>query len=577
MGVSFSRGVTSSPVLNYGEVLNAPAQYLGKIIALGDSLMAGNWEITSVGGSTVEPIHAAQRGFLNWLQALTGYGFSHRLQNISGTSPPGGDNFAVAGDDFRNVVTRIDDALLQNGDIYWFHFGTNDITSSRTAENILNSYRYCIDKCIAQGKKVWFNTIFPRNNDGGSDFTAPQNAIRLVVNAALLNMEAEYKGIVTVFNWDPLLMDATGKLISAYATDGIHLNSTGASLGALNILIPKLVPFYNQQKIRRNLPEDYNSTNVPQGNLITNSSFTGTAGVVGTGFTGSVPTSWTTARTDGTHVTTTVSIESLPNWNGDAANFVKFLLTSTAGGADNETHRINPTSTITTGVAIGEWYYAEVELIVDPTASGTNALRSVYAELRDNGTSGPVSRMFNVGYTNGGVKDFFPEGQHRLILRTFPIQARTATGLQLRLNADFDGTLTGTRAVYFGQSVIRPLSFVDRDGTRQKASTRTGTAASPYFIKPAQSGENFHNTGVAAENYYQLPIAIPGPEYGFYCNDADGIRAVAGADDIIQYGVTASVSGGFIHSSAAGSFLKLACLVSGRWTTQNLIGTWSDS
>jgi len=185
--------------------------------------------------------------------------------------------------------------------------------------------------------------------------------------------------------------------------------------------------------------------------------------------------------------------------------------------------------------------------------------------------------MFNAGYTNGGVKDFFPEGQNRLLLRTFPIQARTATGLQLRLNVDFDGTLTGTRAVYFGQPVIRPLSFVEKDGTRQKPSTRTGTVASPYLVKTAQSGEIFHNTGATSENSYQLPVTIPGLEYAFHCNDADGIRAVAGTDDIIQFGVSATTSGGFIHSSAAGSFIKLACVVSGRWTTQNLVGSWGDT
>lgn len=562
---------------DYGYITDAPAQYFGKIITVGDSIMAQNVSNTTVGGSTVEPIHKAQIGFINWMQALTGNGFSYRNQNVNITTPYGGDNFAVSGEAFVDVVGRLRSAFAQNGDIYYFGFGTNDITASRTAENIIDSYRFCIRECVSRGKKAWFNTIFPRNNDDGADFTSGQDAIRLTVNTALKAMEQEFKGIVTVFDADTALMDsATGKAISAYFTDGLHPNTTGAYQFALNVMLPKLAPFYAFQKIKATFPENYVVTVNPYGNLAPNSTYTGTGGAVGTGFSGTVPDSYTTARTDGTSVTSVVSIVSQANWNGVAANFVKFVCSATGAGADNETHRIAPTSSITTGVAIGQWVVAEVEVLVDPILSGSNVLRSIYIELRDNGTNGPVSRHFNVGYTDGAVKDYFPDGSYRLMLRTNPIYVRTTTGLVLRMNADIDGTLTGSRAVYFGRPVVRDIREVEKDGARVVVEANVAVAASPNLLQTAECGKVFTNEGATAANYHTLPTAVAGLTYGpFFVQDADGMRIVANSGDTVRLGTSVSAAAGYCESTTIGSSVTLVCINATEWVASSITGTWS--
>lgn len=302
---------------------------------------------------------------------------------------------------------------------------------------------------------VWLNTIMPRTT-----LTAPQETVRSTVVTRMLALENEFKGRVLVFNMEALP--------TAYLSDGTHPNATGGEWIARNVLIPKLAPFYGVQKLGRNLPAAYNASSSPLGDLLTNGDFTGTGGTVsGTNVTGTAPDSWTVTRTDGTSASCVFSIESKTDWDGNSRNFVKLLMSTTGAGADNETFRINPTSTLTTNVVAGQWYLCEVEVLVDDVASGSNILRSVYAELRDNGTSGPITRAFNVGYTDASSnKEYFPTGggQRRLLLRTFPFQSRTTSGLILRINADVDGTLTGSRAVYFGKPIVRPINFISDYG-----------------------------------------------------------------------------------------------------------------
>lgn len=503
---------------NPGFIGNSP--YLGKVIMIGDSQQAQNYAITSGGGSTAEPIHAAQIGPWNHLQARCNFPFDHRLENLRGSVPPYGDNFAVSGDDYNDIILVLRDALQRGGDILWMHNGTNDITAMTNAgytndeviRHVLFADRVQIEQALSYGMTCWVDTIYPRNNDDGADFTANQNTCRLAINAARRLYEQEMKSVVTVFDFDPVLMDpATGKLYSALATDGVHLNSSGAE-AASRVMQDRLSNFIGTQLIKRYFTPYYNVTNNPNGDLIINREFTGTTGVVsGTGNSGTAPTSWTATSTDGTSVTCAFSIEERANWNDDDANFVKFEMASTGAGVDNETKRIAPTSTITTGVSIGQWVQLEVEMIIDPVSSGSNILRSVYAELRDSGTSGPISRMFNVGYLDGAVKDYFPDGSYRYILRTVPFRVKTSSGLIVRLNADIDGTLTGARNVYFGQPMIRQLKF-ERQPLNfvQEFAPLTGTTINGY------DGKNVTMLINPAATIAALTVVLP-----LFPNDGD--------------------------------------------------------
>jgi lysophospholipase L1-like esterase len=499
---------------SYQSISGAPQAglYGSKVVTIGDSIMQANVEITSGGGSTAEPSHGGMRGFLSQFQAALNFPLSWRFQNWDG-SVVGGSNFAVTGDAIVNVKGRLNSALKRDPDIVWVNLGTNDITSGLTAASILDGYRWIVRRCMDRGVNVWFNTILPRNNDGALDFTSGQNTTRLTVNTALRKFENEYKGSVIVFDADPVMMDpTTGKAYSAMFSDGVHPNATGAEAFALKSLLPKLGSFYRVQSIPRSIPADYNGTTSPIGNLLTNSDFSGTGGAIsGTAISGTAPDSWTGTRTDGTSATGVFSIESKADWDGVSRNFVKMLISAAGAGVDNETIRINPTSTITTNVVAGQWYVCEVECIVDEVASGSNILRSVYAELRDNGTSGPISRFFNVGYTTGAIKEYLPTGAKRYILRTMPINSRTASGLILRLNADVDGTLTGSRAVYWGKPIVRPIDFV-ADNYGQDPQYVVAAAAGTTFVRGGQESVLILNpAGTIATHTVVMP---PLPQNG---------------------------------------------------------------
>jgi lysophospholipase L1-like esterase len=479
--------------------------YGAKICTIGDSIMAGAVEITSVGGSSATPAHAGMRGFVNSLQFKCGSPLAWRFENYDGTTV-GGNNFAVSGDSGFDVKDRISNAIKQNPDILWVHLGTNDITAGSSAETIVAFYRWIVYECSVRGISVWFDTILPRYF-----FSLAQEAIRDNVNAALLNFENEYKGRVLVFNFE-------GMTSPTYFSDGTHPNKTGADWMADNVIIPKLSAFYGLQRVKRTIPADYNAYTAPLGNLLTNSAFTGSGGTVGgTNNTGVVPDSWQSASGTGSTASVVFSTEQKTDWNGNSSNFVKMAGTTTGAGVDKETRFLTPlvggsalttqnivtggafssatgwtlgagwavsggkanatassaaisqtsATTIIAGVAYavtytidsvaagsvtvsvggvsgtartaagtyteiiiataanqtlaltgtaftgvidtfivssavvpGQWYVVEQELIADPTTSGLNPVRSVFLQLQDSGTDGPVSNAFNVGYAS---------------------------------------------------------------------------------------------------------------------------------------------------------------------------------
>jgi len=98
--------------------------------------------------------------------------------------------------------------------------------------------------------------------------------------------------------------------------------------------------------------------------------------------------------------------------------------------------------------------------------------------------------------------------------------------------------------------------------------------ASPNIITTQENGKVFHNKGATAENYHTLPPAKVGLFYGFYCQDADGIRATAVGTDTISAAASVSAAAGYINSTTVGSFIWLACLEDGSWVTLSLVGTW---
>jgi lysophospholipase L1-like esterase len=442
----------------------------GRVMLLGDSLIQNHTANTTGGSSFANTTTVHQRGFFNWFQSLYNFPFSYEsinrgltsFTNIHGTATNtafAGDNKGVTGDDTYDVLARLQkDIIAEQPDIVYITLGTNDINAGRTVNGIYTNMLRIIELVLASGAVVWINTVFPRHNSTGIGFTAPQEAVRLALNTRIMDLPRLYPGRVYAIECDSFLIDTnTGLLNTAYSYDGVHLGSSGAAMVAENGIANQIWKKISQgRKPRRDMPENFDATLVPYGNILPNADFSATGGTIGTGASGTVPGSYTLSRAAGTTATVAGSIVTQPDINGDAANFARLDLAVNATGLDDETIRLATTSNITTNIALGDYVYAEVEVIVETTGT-TNPLRSVYLNAQDNttnatGPKGDCMRMDGVRFTQASVKDLFPNNKkyHR-IMRTPVFQLAGTTGISVRLNADLDGTVTGTRTIYFGR------------------------------------------------------------------------------------------------------------------------------
>ncbi len=133
---------------------------------------------------------------------------------------------------------------------------------------------------------------------------------------------------------------------------------------------------------------------------------------------------------------------------------------------------------------------------------------------------------------------------------------KTAPGVQL----DTDG----------GSGLGRRLT-----GRVVEAST-VGSGA-PNVLAVTESRTLITNEGAAAEAYNTLPAAAAGVgPFGFYCQNANGIRATANAGDTIRIEGSESAAAGFIRSIVVGSLIWLECINSTEWVAScKPAGTWT--
>lgn len=427
----------------------------GPFYATGDSLVAAGATANAAGGSTGNTTNYHQRGFVNWLQAKYNYPVFHEFRNANGSNPFDLCNKGVSGDETYQLMQRIrNDLVIQRPGIVLLQIGTNDIASGRAASNIINNYRYIVETLMTAGHQVWAMTVFPRNNEVWTGFTAEKEAVRQVVNAWIRGLTQTYNGRVLCLDCDPVLGGAV--LSPEYTYDGTHLNSAGAMVICDNVLWPQMRRYVTQAP--RYIPENHNLTALIYGNLLANSSFTISGGTVGTGATGECPSSWSVSRVGGSSTSIVSSISDNQNWNGDTVKSVTLDISCDGTGSDNGVARFGNHTAITSNINIGDTIVFEVEIVVSGV-TGDNILRSIYLDGRDNGTGGECVRFFGPRFTLAAYKDFFPAGEHRIILRTHPIKMTTTSGILMRIEANVDESLIGSRRVTVMQPVARKVPF----------------------------------------------------------------------------------------------------------------------
>lgn len=103
----------------------------------------------------------------------------------------------------------------------------------------------------------------------------------------------------------------------------------------------------------------------------------------------------------------------------------------------------------------------------------------------------------------------------------------------------------------------------------------TAVSGSENVLTAAESGTVLTNEGTAAENYHTLPTAAAGRTYTFYCQDTNGIRVTAGADDTIRLAGVESAAAGYVKSVVEGSAVTLVAINAVEWVATSVVGTWS--
>ncbi len=439
----------------------------GVAILMGDSLMGNGYGINATGNN----IYFHQRGAFNWFQAMAGWPYAHVIQYYGNTisaatnTPPAGHNVGIGSTYTRQMLARFRrDVLSKNPSLVVLGGGTNDVTEGRTANEIARNKHMMAKLAVDQGASVWIETIPPRHNSDGKQFTAPQRAVATEVNRRTRDFAARTPGVILI-DLDLIVADVNGDLQLTLSDDGLHWNSRGGETVARLGYLPAWKASATYDKLRRDIPEAYNVTTAPYGNLLSNADFaTGTGGTAGTGVTGSVPSGFQVTRS-GT-LTVAASVVSRTNFNGDTVNAVRLAITSPGGGADNgNVQFLTSPSTLTSGVSAFTWYRAEAEVVIPAGTLGV--LRSVYLEQQDTTGTATSQRMFSTRYSyendsvNVGtvVKDLLPNGDLRLILRTPDLFTDGTSGIIWRVRVEVDETVAGTRTVDIMEPVLHPLPF----------------------------------------------------------------------------------------------------------------------
>lgn len=109
-------------------------------------------------------------------------------------------------------------------------------------------------------------------------------------------------------------------------------------------------------------------------------------------------------------------------------------------------------------------------------------------------------------------------------------------------------------------------------GTRVVTPIATG---SNRDVAVSETRVIFTNEGATARQDFTLPTAVAGLEYGFYCQDADGIRVIAASGDTIRIEASVSAAAGRIDSTTIGSAVVLVAINATEWVAISKLGTWT--
>lgn len=422
-----------------------------RAIVIGDSRASAGAQ-----AATGEATYLGQRGHLNWFQALFNHPFEHIIHDDNNT-PLAGHNVGVGGETTEDMMARFKvDVLDEKPGLVIFVAGTNDLRVATQGETIARNIKAMADAAIAEGALVWIHNIEPRNDFDGKGFTTSQEDERVIANK-LIKDYCYKTPQVQLIDVDRVYENGSGESDRRYTIDGVHQSADACYQTALQEYAKAYAAAFGDNIMQPYvIPEDYDATAAPYGNMVSNGDFSGTTGTAtGPGVTGTVADGWVASVDSGTAVSVTASKSSRIDMTGNTNDFQTLVISSDGTGLDDDEVRLRTApADITTGYTANEYYRASVEIHIEN--ADTDVLRSIYLQIRDiNGGATTYVRHFTKrqGDTD---KDKWPRNAHKIIMQTPPVEA-THTKFRYDIYIDLDGTVDGDRTVHIGNALLERL------------------------------------------------------------------------------------------------------------------------
>jgi len=336
-------------------------------------------------------------------------------------------------------------------DIIIVDSGTNDM-SPLTKESIQEYRESLANYYTSRGVVVIFLPILSRGTNSWTSNSAERD------KAAWINQRTRAFCNATknchLFDWNGTWVDfsaSDGTPRTGFSNDGIHFAPPGGvAVGeALATFLSKLLP---DPCPRVWSPDDnYNATNNPLGNLLTNPFCTGTSGAVGTQTTGSVATGMRVEVSTGA-ATIACTKEARADGRGEYQ-----VLTCTPGATDTLAYFRTSSADTPHSFPAGTWVQASVEVDI----GSFNGWQGVSLYLKDNGTNGLIAYDHEPFDDGAGYIKLPTRSLGDGMLLTPPIQiVNGSTTLRWRVEVRIGSTgggASGTGVVKIGAVELRAV------------------------------------------------------------------------------------------------------------------------
>ncbi|HPM74174.1 MAG TPA: hypothetical protein PLA71_00465 [Saccharofermentans sp.] len=97
----------------------------------------------------------------------------------------------------------------------------------------------------------------------------------------------------------------------------------------------------------------------------------------------------------------------------------------------------------------------------------------------------------------------------------------------------------------------------------------------PRVLTSIDSGSIFTNEGASSVVWFELPSAVPGLNFKFICQDANGLQINATNGNTIRIAGTESAADGNVESTTVGSILSIYAINTSEWYGTSDAGTWN--